>query len=144
MGNAVRIKKVNFEDIQHYIEANAAAKTGISTEQQIFLINTLSTTEQGCLIPYTLPASEEEATINRLIKNRRVRFIIYGRNSNDPKLQEQYEKLYGLGFTADQIYVYAGGLFEWLLLQDVYGKKEFPTTSTELDLLKYKAKRGLF
>jgi len=29
-------------------------------------------------------------------------------------------------------------LFEWLLLQDIYGSEEFPTTSHELDILKYK------
>jgi hypothetical protein len=29
-------------------------------------------------------------------------------------------------------------MFEWLLLQDIYGAAEFPTTKKELDLLKYK------
>jgi hypothetical protein len=28
--------------------------------------------------------------------------------------------------------------FEWLLLQDIYGDKEFPTTFKQLDLLKFK------
>jgi hypothetical protein len=32
-----------------------------------------------------------------------------------------------------------GGLFEWLMLQDIYGYDEFPTTKKELDFLKYKA-----
>ena len=36
------------------------------------------------------------------------------------------------------IYIYSGGLFEWLLLQDIYGEDEFPTTSKELDILKFK------
>ncbi|GAI73259.1 unnamed protein product [marine sediment metagenome] len=31
------------------------------------------------------------------------------------------------------------GYLKWLLLQDIYGKDEFPTTSEELDILKYKA-----
>jgi hypothetical protein len=31
-----------------------------------------------------------------------------------------------------------GGLFEWLMLQDIYGKELFPTTKKELDLLKFK------
>jgi hypothetical protein len=30
-----------------------------------------------------------------------------------------------LGFK--NVYIYLGGMFEWLLLQDVYGQKEFPT-----------------
>ena len=29
-------------------------------------------------------------------------------------------------------------MFEWLLLQDIYGTKEFPTTKKELEILKYK------
>ena len=36
------------------------------------------------------------------------------------------------------VYVYPGGLFEWLLLQDIYGEDNFPTTLKELDILKYK------
>jgi hypothetical protein len=30
-------------------------------------------------------------------------------------------------------------LFEWLLLQDIYGVDEFPTTIKENDILKYKS-----
>ena len=41
-----------------------------------------------------------------------------------------------LGLT--EVYVYPGGLFEWLLLQDIYGDDSFPTTKKELDILKYK------
>jgi hypothetical protein len=36
------------------------------------------------------------------------------------------------------LYVYIGGLFEWLLLQDIYGDEEFPTTAKIIDILKYK------
>jgi len=39
--------------------------------------------------------------------------------------------------------MYTGGLFEWLLLQDIYGKTEFPTTTNIIDLLKYKPMREL-
>ena len=39
------------------------------------------------------------------------------------------------------MYIYSGGLFEWLLLQDVYGKDEFPTMGCELDILKYKGNK---
>jgi hypothetical protein len=41
-----------------------------------------------------------------------------------------------MGFV--NVYLYPGGLFEWLLLQDIYGDDEFPTTIKELDILKYK------
>ena len=33
------------------------------------------------------------------------------------------------------MYVYCGGLFEWLCLQDIYGEDEFPTTIKELEFL---------
>ena len=46
-----------------------------------------------------------------------------------------------LGF--QNIYLYVGGLFEWLMLQDIYGDKEFPTTSKQLDFLKYKPVKKL-
>ena len=36
------------------------------------------------------------------------------------------------------VYIYKGGLFEWLLLQDIYGKDLFPTTTEILDILRYK------
>jgi hypothetical protein len=34
-------------------------------------------------------------------------------------------------------------MFEWLLLQDIYGKELFPTTKKELDLLRYKSNQLL-
>ena len=34
-------------------------------------------------------------------------------------------------------------MFEWLMLQDIYGEKEFPTTKRELDILKYKPHKVL-
>ena len=34
-------------------------------------------------------------------------------------------------------------MFEWLLLQDIYGEKDFPTTKPEMDILKYKPNKGL-
>ena len=40
-----------------------------------------------------------------------------------------------LGFR--DISIYCGGLFEWLLLQDVYGRSEFPTIGNA-DILSYK------
>ena len=41
-----------------------------------------------------------------------------------------------LGFV--NINIYTGGMFEWLLLQDIYGNDEFKTTKRELDILKYR------
>lgn len=134
MGNNIeKINKVNFENIQKIIK---------NQSPNVILINTLSTSEQSCLIPSTISASEEENIINNLIGNNKIKLVIYGKNSNDPKIKEQYEKLYKLGFKTNQLFIYFGGLFEWLLLQDIYGSDEFPTTSYQLDILKYKSKEN--
>ena len=63
---------------------------------------------------------------------------IYGKNcQEEEKIIKKYKQLQKLGFK--NIYIYCGGLFEWLLLQDIYGKDEFPTTIKENDILKYKS-----
>jgi len=41
------------------------------------------------------------------------------------------------------VYIYSGGLFEWLLLQDIYGSDLFPTTNDKVDFLKYKGRKKL-
>ena len=74
--------------------------------------------------------------INHLLKtNKNVNIIIYGMNCNDESIYKKYSQLMNLGFV--NIGVYVGGMFEWLLLQDVYGEELFPTTSKELDILKF-------
>ena len=62
-------------------------------------------------------------------------------NSSDYSIFKKYEQLIKLGFY--NVFVYTGGLFEWLLLQDIYGTEEFPTTAKQLDILKYKASQKL-
>ena len=83
-------------------------------------------------------AENEENKINSLMKERKwnVNIIIYGKNWMDKKVNTKYEQLKKLGF--QQVSIYSGGLFEWLLLQDIYGEELFQTTNKELDILKYK------
>ena len=129
-----QIKKVNFEDIQYAIQY----------PQRFLLINTLPLSEQDCLIPGTLDATQEETIVNEMITRVDVPdkiIIIYGRNTNDPSTERKYKQLRGLGIV--DIMIYSGGLFEWLLLQDIYGEKEFPTTRKIRDILKYKPERIL-
>ena len=79
----------------------------------------------------------EERLINEYLNKKiNVNIIVYDKNANAPNLMKKYEQLIGLGFI--NVYIYHGGLFEWLLLQDIYGREDFPTTSTELDHLKFK------
>jgi hypothetical protein len=51
-------------------------------------------------------------------------------------VHKKYQQLASLGF--QNVYAYMGGIFEWLLLQDIYGHEIFPTSKKELDLLRYK------
>ena len=131
MGNKVSIRKVGFEDIQFVIKHK---------KRNYVLINTLTITEQNCLIPDTIAIKDEEAIINKHL-NKNIHIIIYGKNANDESIFKKYEQLLTLG--CNSVFVYTGGLFEWLLLQDIYGKDEFPTTSDELDILKYRAESVL-
>ena len=125
MGNTQSINKINFEDMKNAITNNC------------IIINTLNENKQECLIYNTVMLQNEEIIINNCIKqNLHEKIIIYGENSQDDKIISKYYQLYKLGFT--NIYVYVGGLFEWLLLQDIYGKDLFQTTSEDLDILKYK------
>ena len=119
------IKKINYEDLQKNI-------------QSVVLLNTLPTEKQDCLIVNTILANDEERKINDLINNNNYKFpiFIYGENTNDVSLYNKYNQLTSLGFT--NIYIYPGGLFEWLCLQDIFGYELFPTTKRELDILKYR------
>ena len=129
MGNIQSINKINFEDIQKIIK----------NDYNAIIINTLSINNQDCLIKKTIHGLEEENVLNSYIKkDKNINIIIYGENSCDNKIINKYNQLYKLGFY--KLYVYVGGLFEWLLLQDIYGDEEFPTTSKIIDILKYKGK----
>ena len=127
MGNSQSMQKINFEDIQ----------TACKNPEIYLLINTLPESEQNCLIVNTVQAQKEEQIINHhMYSSKRIRIIIYGRNSSDDKIYKKYDQLVKLGFS--NVFIYMGGMFEWLMLQDIYGYDEFPTTMKQLDFLKYK------
>ena len=135
MGNQPSIKKVNFEDIQ------AIQQNHISS---YVLINTLETTpeSQSCIIPGTTSYLKEEEVINSCLnESKDIHIIIYGKNANDLSVYEKYTQLTDLGFT--NVYLYPGGMFEWMLLQEIYSDEHFKTTQPELDILKFKPKRKM-
>ena len=122
--------KANFEDVQYAIKHS----------KDFIIINTLSITDQDCLILGTITAYQEETIINDIISRIDVpdkRVIIYGRNASDNSPEKKYKQLQNLGII--EIAIYSGGLFEWLLLQDIYGNKAFPTTKKNADLLRFKS-----
>ena len=126
-------KKANFEDVQH----------AIRNPREFILLNTLTVAEQQCLITGTIDAFSEEKTMNEMIHSMDTpdkRIIIYGKHTNDDSPNKKYRQLQNLGIA--DIMIYSGGMFEWLLLQDIYGMKAFPTTSKMLDILKYKPDRN--
>jgi hypothetical protein len=136
MGNSKSINKINFESVQNIINNNI-------TCGQFMIINTLDNNNQDCLIKNTLSPEEEITTLNDYLKNNKsINILIYGENCCDIKVIDKFNQLYKLGFS--NLYIYIGGLFEWLLLQDIYGDDEFPTTSKIIDILKYKGKSNKF
>ena len=123
MGGAIsKITRIGFEELQQNL-------------QQSVLINTLPIHEQDVLIRGTTTAQQEVSKVEFALQHK-MPIIIYGKNARDASVYTKYEQLLTIGHT--QVFIYPGGLFEWMLLQDIYGKDAFPTTSTCLDLLKFR------
>ena len=124
-----KIIKLGFEDVLY----------GIHHNNQCILINTMPHDLQNCLIQNTLLINIEEQTINKLMDQNKfqTKIILYGKNSTDNLCDKKYKQLCELGFS--EVYIYAGGMFEWLLLQDIYSNNEFPTTTKINDILLYKS-----
>jgi hypothetical protein len=134
MGNFQSVKKINFEDIQFVIK----------NKKQFVMINILNNEDQELLILNTLDCKKEEETINHYLKkNKNIKIVIYGKNGYEEKLITKYNQLINLGFK--NVFIYLGGLFEWVLLQEVYGYEQFPTSIKQkcVDILKYKPEQLL-
>jgi hypothetical protein len=118
------IKKIGFDDVIF----------AIKNPSTYIIINTLPINEQGFLIKGTTPSFAEENKINTIIERREmtnIKFVIYGKNSTDNTVETKYWQLEQFGFTG--VYVYYGGLFEWVMLQEIYGKDIFATECTEIE-----------
>ena len=129
-------KIIGFEDVKKALD------------KKYILLNVLPNNMQTTLIKDTLPIDNEEQTINNMINDYNVPDIpvlIYGIHSCDEKPQKKYDQLHNLGLT--DIYIYNGGLFEWLLLNELYGDDEFPIEhigNERVDILKYRPPISLF
>ena len=126
-------KNVSFEDVQYII----------SKPKDYIIINTLEPNNQQCLIKNTISHDSEESIINERLTQYDFtpQIVVYGTNANDENVNKKAKQLSNLGFS--NVYLYVGGMFEWLMLQDIYGQDEFPTTSKFLDILFYKPTRAL-
>ena len=101
------------------------------------LIHTMAETEKT-LIQGSLTAEMELRSINELMSKNEfdTSIIVYGRNDHDyDSLMTKQKQLKSLGFR--NVFIYLGGMFEWLLLQDVFGANLFPTTVAKVDLLRF-------
>ena len=128
MGSALSCQNIHFEELSELINNNS---------NEIVIINTLPLSEQNCLIKNTLNANIEVNTINQLLKQDKTRkLIIYGKNYRDGSIHKKYKQLISLGFK--NVFIYIGGMFEWLCLQEIYGQNNFKTNGSEIDILKYK------
>lgn len=66
------------------------------------------------------------------------KIILYGKNAQDKSpWAKRRELIHVYGFEETEICIYVGGLFEWMLLQEIYGPTLFPTTIVEKDLLRF-------
>jgi hypothetical protein len=134
MGNQVSlVPKVSYEDIQIVVHRN------MNVQHSTLIINTLPPSLQHCLIKTTIDIRFEERTVNAFVdKNPNIMIIVYGKNSNDITILHKYEQLIKLGFT--NVHIYTGGIFEWMLLHEIYGKDLFKITKYEIDILRYRPK----
>ena len=137
MGNQVSlIPKVSYEDLQMVVYRN------LNVQHSTLIINTLPPSLQHCLIKTTVDIRFEERVVNSFIHTRpNIMIIVYGKNSNDITILHKYEQLVKLGFT--NVHIYTGGIFEWMLLYEIYGKDLFKITKYEIDILRYRPKSVL-
>jgi len=137
MGNQVSlVPKVSYEDLQMVVYRN------MHVQHSTLIINTLPPSLQHCLIKTTVDIRFEERVVNSFInKTPDIMIIVYGKNSNDITILHKYEQLVKLGFT--NVHIYTGGIFEWMLLHEIYGKDLFKITKYEIDILRYRPKSVL-
>ena len=110
----------------------------IRTPAKYAIIHTMPATE-SVVIKGSLSAAEEEAFMNEYLSKyaeEQKTIVLYGRNCCDDSTRRKRAQLLSLGIS--DVYVYSGGMFEWCLLQDLYGAAEFPTTSPVPDILSYR------
>lgn len=131
-------KNTVFDGVLNEKFCNIMSSTTTNNANTAIIINTMPPTEQHCLIKHTLPFNEEERIINKMLDNDdiRINIIVYGKNAYDKTAEAKCKQLVDLGF--QHVKLYCGGMFEWLLLQDIYGEQNFPTTKKVIDILHWK------
>lgn len=157
---------IGFEDVQRIVKDILESKNCTDYNEQndtvpkTIMITTISAEfvppypvmgwKEGNEIPLirgTLDPEEEEDLINGLLMIDEpledIVVVVYGKNAVDESVMKKVKELRGLGF--ENVYGYVGGMFEWCLLSDIYGEKEFPFMNgvKKVDPLFYKVERSL-
>jgi hypothetical protein len=125
MGIMYSLPSYNYNELQTRMKEN------------VILINTMSASRQECLIKNTLKINVETEQINKLLKtNKKQEIVVYGVHHTDISVIHKYNQLKKLGFKS--VYIYYGGMYEWLLLQEVFGSNNFQTDGFIKDIVEYK------
>lgn len=127
--------RIGFEDVLSAQRANMDPTINVG---KYVIIHTMDANEP-CLIAGTLSPEKEEQFINDYLTKytaTATQIILYGRHSADETPYTKYKQLLSYGIS--EVSIYSGGLFEWLLLQDIYGVSAFTTTVPCRDMLKYR------
>jgi hypothetical protein len=111
MGINISVEKVSACDIKYIQEKHI---------NDYIIITTIDNTTNIPLIKGTISPHEEETVINKMIGNKKHTrgIIIYGKNNQDASVIKKYKQL--IQFNIGEVYIYIGGLFEWLLLHKTY------------------------
>ena len=125
MGNkeSFTVEKASFENV-------------LLLEKSGVLISVFAEDDQNLLIAGTVPCAKEVEAVESAIAAKRS-IIVYGRNSHDERVFTKYAQIKKLG---GLVKVYLGGLFEWILLNEIYGNDRFPLTAKVVDLYQYRPK----
>jgi len=106
-------------------------------KHDIVLINTMDIKRQFCLIKGTLKAENEVEIMNKLLKtNKNKEIIVYGIHHTDLSVIKKYNQLKKLGF--NNVHIYFGGMYEWILLQDIFTSINFQTDGIIENIVDYK------
>lgn len=137
------VSRIGFDDIL----------IALKDRTKYIFISTMPLELQNALIPNTIPCIDEAMTINRIIDEfsaTKYIFIVYGKNACDDTSSKKYQQLRNLGFS--NVHVFPGGMFEYILLNDMYGEKLFPISGSNgigipdkvVDIMEYRSVDRVF
>jgi len=103
---------------------------------RVLLFNGLKKQYHSCIIPRTIPYSDMKKVIKNM-KEENIAVVYCANYSCNASHKFAEKKLSHL----ETVYIYRGGVFEWLLLQKKYGKKKYPTSGDcNIEYMKHREK----